>query len=286
MDSEGTLSVSAAVSGGEYDTIAYAWDDGSEGGSFSAQAASTVYTAPDVSSDTDVTLTCTVTVEGDGTDATDGTTDTATGTKDITVNAVDLMPTAPSVDDQAGFVGQVTSTITLPAGTGGDGTLTYALSGLPGGLSFSASNRQITGTPTTAGEYIVTYTVDDADNDSDSSQFTYRIAGYDQSGRDVVVYAQIIAAAGADPYPSTGGETVGTVDLAVDDVDITIDRIRSSSGGADVRIRRTGADSWQTEFENCGRRVQHGRLASHSRARFWQHHDGCAGRCALRNERA
>ena len=112
---------------------------------------------------------------------------------------------------------------------------------------------KITGTPTTAGEYIVTYTVDDEDDpDSDSSQFTYRIAGYDQSGRDVVVYAQIIAAAGADPYPAVNPETVGTVDLVVDDVDITINRIRSSSGGADVRIRRTGAGSWQTEFENTG----------------------------------
>ena len=119
-------------------------------------------------------------------------------------------------------------------------------------MSFASKQPQITGTPTTSGEYIVTYTVDDEDDDSDSSQFTYRIAGYDQSGRDVVVYAQIIAAAGQDPYPATNAETVGTVDLVVDDVDITIDRVRSSSGGADVRIRRTGAGSWQTEFENTG----------------------------------
>ena len=252
VDSEGTLSLGTTVSGGTYDALAYAWDDGGAGGSFSTQTAATIYTAPAATSDTAVTLTCTVTATGDGTNAADGTTDEATGTKNITVNAADLMPTAPSVDDQAGFVGQVASTITLPEGTGGDGTLTYALSGLPGGLSFSASNRQITGTPTTAGEYIVTYTVDDADNDSDSSQFTYRIAGYDQSGRDVVVYAQIIAAAGADPYPAVNPETVGTVDLVVDDVDITINRIRNSSGGADVRIRRSGAGSWQTEFEDTG----------------------------------
>ena len=156
------------------------------------------------------------------------------------------------MDDQAGFVGQVASTITLPEGTGGDGTLTYALSGLPAGLSFDANDREITGTPTASGEYIVTYTVDDEDDDSDSSQFTYRIAGYDQSGRDVVVYAQIIAAAGNDPYPATNAETVGTADLVVDDVNITIDRIRNSAGGADVRLRRTGSGSWQSEFENTG----------------------------------
>ena len=169
--------------------------------------------------------------------------------------ATDLMPTAPSVDDQAGFVGQAASTITLPTGTGGDGTLTYALSGLPAGLSFNASNRQITGTPTASGEYIITYTVTDSDSvnpDSDSSQFTYRIAGFDQAGLEVVVYAQIIAAAGGDPYPATNPETVGVVDLVVDDVDITINRIRNSSGGADIRIRRSGSGSWQTEFENTG----------------------------------
>ena len=286
VDSEGTLSVSAAVSGGEYDTIAYAWDDGGAGGSFSAQAASTVYTAPDVSSDTDVTLTCTVTVEGDGTNAVDGTTDTATGTKDITVNAVDLMPTAPSVDDQAGFVGQVTSTITLPAGTGGDGTLTYALSGLPAGLSFSASNRQITGTPTTAGEYIVTYTVDDEDNDSDSSQFTYRIAGYDQSGRDVVVYAQIIAAAGADPYPSTGGETVGTVDLAVDDVDITIDRVSGAvraarTCGYGARARTLGRLSLRTRAASTTPAAGRSSSRSHQATSRWM----CRAMCTQERTR-
>ena len=259
VDSEGMLSVSAAVSGGEYDTIAYAWDDGSEGGSFSAQAASTVYTAPDVSSDTDVTLTCTVTVEGDGTNATDGTTDTTTGLRDITVNAIDLMPVAPSVDDQAGFVDTAISTLTLPIGTGGDGALTYALSGLPAGLSFDVADREITGTPTTAGEYTVTYTVTDSDSvnpDSDSSQFTYRIAGFDDSGLDVSVFVQVVIESTSADYYETGGtnggETVGTVDLAVDDVDITIDRVRNRNSGQQVLLRRTGAGSWMTEFENTG----------------------------------
>ena len=256
VDSEGTLSLGATVSGGTYDTLAYAWDDGGAGGSFSTQTAATIYTAPAATSDTAVTLTCTVTATGDGTNANDGTSDEATGTKNITVNAADLMPTAPSVDDQAGFVGQVTSAITLPEGTGGDGTLTYALSGLPAGLSFSASNRQITGTPTTAGEYTVTYTVTDADSDSDDADFTYRIAGFDDSGLDVVVFVQVVIESTSADYYVTGGtdggETVGTVDLAVDDVDITIDRVRNRNSGQQVLLRRTGAGSWMTEFENAG----------------------------------
>ena len=257
MDSEGTLSVSATVSGGTYDTIAYAWDDGGAGGSFSAQAASTIYTAPAASSDTAVTLTCTVTATGDGTNAADGTTDEATGTKNITVNAADLMPTAPSVDDQAGFVGQVTSTITLPEGTGGDGTLTYASKRATTLACLSAHPiGTIEATPTTSGEYFVTYTVTDADSDSDDTDFTYRIAGFDDSGLDVSVLVQVVIESTSADYYETGGtnggETVGTVDLAVDDVDITIDRVRNRNSGQQVLLRRTGAGSWMTEFENTG----------------------------------
>ena len=86
VDSEGTLSLGATVSGGTYDALAYAWDDGGAGGSFSTQTAATIYTAPAATSDTAVTLTCTVTATGDGTNANDGTSDEATGTKSITVN--------------------------------------------------------------------------------------------------------------------------------------------------------------------------------------------------------
>ena len=82
-----TASLSASVSGGTYDALAYAWSDGGAGGSFSAQAASTVYTPPDVGSDTAVTITCTVTATGTGTNAADGTSDTASDTESFTVRA-------------------------------------------------------------------------------------------------------------------------------------------------------------------------------------------------------
>ena len=50
-------------------------------------------------------------------------------------------------------------------------------------------------------------TADSVNPDSGSiRQFTYRIAGFDQTAAlEVVVYAQIIAAAGGDPYPAVNG---------------------------------------------------------------------------------
>ena len=41
---------------------------------------------------------------------------------------------------------------------------TYAVSGLPAGLSFDAATRRVSGTPTASGPFTVTYTADDADN--------------------------------------------------------------------------------------------------------------------------
>jgi YD repeat-containing protein len=53
---------------------------------------------------------------------------------------------------------------TVPAGTFADRngqTLTYSISGLPAGLSFNASTRVISGTPTTVGTYTVNVTASD-----------------------------------------------------------------------------------------------------------------------------
>ena len=63
----------------------------------------------------------------------------------------------------------------LPAATGGDWTFTgvggsynfryiYEVTGLPPGLKFDASTRKVSGTPTKAGSWTVTYTADDADD--------------------------------------------------------------------------------------------------------------------------
>ena len=67
------------------------------------------------------------------------------------------------------------ATLTLPVAADGDGTLSYALRpALPTGLSFNASNRTISGTPTAAqAETEYTYTV--RDQDGDTAELTFKI---------------------------------------------------------------------------------------------------------------
>ena len=85
--------------------------------------------------------------------------------------------------------------VELPAATGGNGTLTYALAlacasedeetaqgcGLPSGLTFDADDREIAGTPAAAGTYRMEYKVTDADDntaagDADTLNFTITVA--------------------------------------------------------------------------------------------------------------
>ena len=74
--------------------------------------------------------------------------------------------------DQRYTVGTAIDALTLPTGSGGDGALTYSLSPEVPGLSFNATTRRLTGTPTTAGSYNMTYRIRDVDGDTDSLTFT------------------------------------------------------------------------------------------------------------------
>ena len=80
------------------------------------------------------------------------------------------------VGNQRYTVGTTIDALTLPEASGGDGTLTYSLSPDVPGLSFSASTRQLTGTPTTAGTHAMTYTATDEDGDTDTLGFTITVA--------------------------------------------------------------------------------------------------------------
>ena len=86
--------------------------------------------------------------------------------------------TSPSFAADAGpgnqryTVGTAIDTLTLPEATGGDGTLTYTLAPAVPGLSFNATTRRLTGTPTEASAYAMTYTVTDDDGDTDTLSFT------------------------------------------------------------------------------------------------------------------
>ncbi len=102
----------------------------------------------------------------------DGDTDSETFT--ITIEEEDTEPSLPSITDKTYEVGENVNLL-LPAASGGNPPLTYSVSGLPSTLRFSSSTRRITGTPSQADEYTVTYRVRDDDRDTDSETFTLTI---------------------------------------------------------------------------------------------------------------
>ena len=87
----------------------------------------------------------------------------------------DLTPVAPTIANRTSQAGVSIGTVTLPQGSGGDPPLSYSAGGLPPGLSFTSSTRRVTGMPSAAGTYQVTYRVTDDDGDSDSETFTWTI---------------------------------------------------------------------------------------------------------------
>ena len=94
----------------------------------------------------------------------------------------DTAPTfgSETISAQTYTVRTAIDALTLPLATGGNGALTYSLTpDLPEGLSFAATSRQITGTPTAVKEQTTyTYKVVDADDnaaDSDADTLTFSI---------------------------------------------------------------------------------------------------------------
>ena len=106
-----------------------------------------------------------------------------TSTPTTPTTTTDLSPSFPSghsltVQPGEQYTVGVVVNVTLPAASGGDPPLTYTVSpSLPSGLTFGASTRTITGTPTTAQthrEY--SYRVTDADGDTASIGFGITVA--------------------------------------------------------------------------------------------------------------
>ena len=67
------------------------------------------------------------------------------------------------------------SSETLPAASGGSGELTYSLMPEVPGLTFTASTRVLSGTPTAAGSYSMTYTATDTEGGTASLRFTISV---------------------------------------------------------------------------------------------------------------
>lgn len=76
-----------------------------------------------------------------------------------------------------GTVGATYATETLPAATGGTGPYTYVATNVPAGLSFNPSTRQISGTPTGAGNFSITLTVTDAEGRTATNNYALSVAG-------------------------------------------------------------------------------------------------------------
>ncbi len=146
----------------------------------------------------------------------------------LTFSIMVVADTAPafaasaSIPDQTYTVGTAIETLTLPAATGGNGTLTYTLTpALPAGLSFDPGTRDFTGTPTTvATAATFTYTATDADGNmaaDDAATLTFTITvspmvtGIDDlTDRTFNIY----------PNPVSGSLTVERKGIAGDEISI------------------------------------------------------------------
>ena len=124
---------------------------------------------------------------------------------------VDRFPsfrTAANPGDQTYTVGTAIDTLTLPEASGGNGELTYSLSPSVSGLTFNATTRQLTGTPSAAGTHAMTYTVTDEDGDTDTLAFTITVsAGTATEGFLGVCQVGMILSSGQScTYPGTTDE--------------------------------------------------------------------------------
>ena len=102
-------------------------------------------------------------------------------------------------------VGTAIDALALPEASGGNGTLAYSLSPNVPGLSFNATARQLTGTPSSAGAYAMTYTVADEDGDTDTLGFTITVnTGTTETGSLGECYVSLLVSIGQScTYPGT-----------------------------------------------------------------------------------
>ena len=92
------------------------------------------------------------------------------------------------VSDQAYTAGEPVRPLVLPVALGGNGALSYELRPAVPGLTFDPAARTLSGTPSTAGTYAMTYQVSDADDntaasDGDALTFTVTVVEGDTAPR-------------------------------------------------------------------------------------------------------
>jgi subtilase family serine protease len=119
--------------------------------------------------------------------------------------------TVTNPGSQTGTVGTAVSLQIKATDSASGQTLTYSATGLPAGLSISATTGLITGTPTTAGTYSVTVTAKDTTGATGSASFTWTIS----TGSSGCTAAQLLGNPGFEtgsisPWTSTSGVLANT----------------------------------------------------------------------------
>ncbi|MFE6482963.1 M4 family metallopeptidase [Streptomyces sp. NPDC057757] len=122
----------------------------------------------------------------------------------ITVPTTGVSVTNPG--SQSSTVGTAVSLQVAASSTNG-GTLTYAATGLPTGLSIS-SGGAISGTPTTAGTYSTTVTATDSTGASGTASFTWTVSS---TGGGSCTSAQLLGNAGFESGATTWTASSGVI---------------------------------------------------------------------------
>ena len=127
-----------------------------------------------------------------------------------------------ALDPQNYRQGTEIAPLTLPAATGGNGTLTYSLTDLPEGLTFDAETLVVSGTPTEAIEKTV-YTLTAIDEDEDSTEMNFFLTvlanlapSFDDASVDAQAYMRKQEIEAVTLPEATGGDGTLTYALAPD----------------------------------------------------------------------
>ncbi|MFE4823633.1 M4 family metallopeptidase [Streptomyces sp. NPDC056704] len=115
--------------------------------------------------------------------------------------------TVTNPGSQSSTVGTAVS-LQISASSTNTGTLSYAATGLPTGLSISSSTGAITGTPTTAGTYSSTVTVTDSTGATGTASFTWTVS---TSGGGTCTSTQLLGNPGFESGNTTWTATSGVI---------------------------------------------------------------------------
>ena len=226
VDEDDTLSLSASVSGGTYDALAYLWEarlgggDYGEGnaGSFSGSGANVTYNPPNVGSSTTVRVRCTVTATGNGNNAESGTSDTDEDIEDFTVLVVsDTTPDLSNFNPPNPAVGEFYSY--TPPNPGGEAPLQWSLANARSWVSIDSSTGRLSGTPAAsdAGFDSFTVSVEDDDGNTDSESVNFTVSqGLPNASAPNVTIAEVSSFNEGDPFTITASVSGGTYDGALE----------------------------------------------------------------------